>query len=67
MRLGLKILQLNGNGTIDREFLDRLKVGFKFDDTTPRGEIAMNFPVAIANMNVNGLAFEFLQISGWSV
>src|SRR6516164_1009984 len=62
-----RIFELDGDGAIDVQFLDRLKIRLEFDDAATRGQVAVNFAVTIADVDVDGFAFELGQINRASV
>lgn len=62
-----RVFELDGDDAIDGEFFDRVKVREKFDDATAGREVAVDLAVAIAEVNVDGFAFQFRQVGGAAV
>jgi hypothetical protein len=62
-----RIFELDGDGAVDVQFLDRLKIRLEFDDAAARGQVAVDFAVAIADVDMDGFAFELDQINRASV
>ncbi len=58
-----RIFELDGDGALDVQFLDRLKIRLEFDDAAARGQVAVDFAVAIADVDMDGFAFELGQIN----
>src|ERR1700722_19907497 len=58
-----RIFELDGDGAVDLQFLDRLKIRLEFDDAAARGQVAVDFAVAIADVDMDGFAFEPGQIN----
>ena len=58
-----RIFELDGDGAVDVQFLDRLEIRLEFDDAAARGQVAVDFAVAIADVDMDGFAFEFGQIN----
>ena len=63
MRRVRRIFELDGDGAVDVQFLDRLEIRLEFDDAAARGQIAVDFAVAIADVDMDGFAFELGQIN----
>jgi hypothetical protein len=62
-----RIFELDGDGAVDVQFLDRLKIRLEFDDAAARGQVAVDFAVAIADVDMDGFAFELGQFNRASV
>ena len=60
-RIG-RIFELDGDGAVDVQFFDRLKIRLEFDDAAARGQVAVDFAVAIADVDMDGFAFELGDI-----
>src|SRR5437773_441519 len=56
LRLG-RILQLDADGPVDAESLNLTQIRGEIDDATTRRQVAVDFAVAIAHMNVDRLPF----------
>ena len=57
-----RIFELDGNRAVDVQFLDRLEIRLEFDDAAARRQVAVDFAVAIADVDMDGFAFELDQI-----
>src|ERR1700757_205484 len=49
-----RILKFDGDDAIDLQFFYRLEIGLELDDTAARGEVTVDFAVAIADVNMDG-------------
>jgi hypothetical protein len=58
-----RIFELDGDGAVDVQFFDRVKIRLEFDDAAARGQVAMDFAVAVADVDMDGFAFEPGQIN----
>ena len=67
MRRVRRIFELDSDGAVDVQFLDRLEIRLEFDDAAARGQVAVDFAVAIADVDMDGFAFELGQIDRASV
>ena len=62
-----RIFELDGDNAVDLQFLDRLQIGLEFDYTAARGKVTVDFAVAIADVNMDGLAFELNELKRASI
>ena len=62
-----RVFELDGDGAVDAQFLDRLKIRLEFDDAAAGRQIAVDFAVAIADVDMDGSVFELGQINRASV
>src|SRR5258708_1698123 len=58
-----RIFELDGDCAVDVQFLNRLEIRLEFDDAAARGQVAVDFAVAIADVDMDGFAFELGQIN----
>src|SRR5262249_37826314 len=62
-----RVFELDGDGAVDVQFLDGPKVRLEFHDPAAGGQVAVDFAVAIADVDMDGFAFELSQIGRASV
>ena len=59
-----RVFEFNGNSTVDVELLDGLQIGGEFHDTSARRKVSVDLAIAVADVNVDGLAGEFGNFFG---
>jgi hypothetical protein len=59
-----RVFQLDGNYSLHRELFDGLKVGGEFDDAAPGRKVPVDFAIAVADMDMDGLLSEEMNLGG---
>src|ERR1041385_8964495 len=59
-----RVFQLDGNYAVDLEFLDGLEIRRELHDAPARRQVAVYVAVAIAEVDMDGLALELAQVGG---
>ena len=57
-----RIFELDGDRAVDVQFLDSLEIRLEFDDAAAGRQVAVDFAVAIADVDMDGFAFELDQL-----
>jgi len=58
-----RILQFDGDGAVDAQFLDRLEIRLEFNNAAAGRQVPVHFAVTIADVDMDGFVFQLGKIA----